>query len=44
MDSDSLSNTITIAGDTTWGKEMKKKYDPGMHTAEHILNQTMIRY
>lgn len=22
---------------------MKKKYDPGMHTAEHILNQTMVR-
>lgn len=22
---------------------MKKKYDPKMHTAEHILNQTMIR-
>ena len=22
---------------------MTKKYDPGMHTAEHILNRTMVR-
>ncbi len=22
---------------------MTKRYDPGMHTAEHILNQTMVR-
>ena len=43
MDSDSLSNTNASIGLTLKEEEMKKKYDPGMHTAEHILNQTMIR-
>ncbi len=38
-----MSNTIAIVEDTLKEEEMKKKYDPGMHTAEHILNQTMIR-
>jgi len=43
MDSDSLSITSAIFKDTPKGEAMKKKYDPRMHTAEHILNQTMIR-